>query len=579
MATGIKEIVARVAGTVTDALTDWFRKKTLKREIIVNVEKLETRVAVLENDKLEEYMVEHPEEERLVGSVFRGIVQNLEDDLQAAFVNIGLKKNAFLHYWDMTPDAEAFLEELDGGEEDDDEDEELLPVKNGKGKGGKGRGKGGKQKRRSNRLTNEQIHEMFKPGTPITVQVTKDPISTKGPRVTANLSIPGRYLVMMPGAGTRGVSKKISDDVERKRLKKILDRLPIPAEVGIIARTAASGATPKAIARDLRNLLEEYNELQHNVKTRLAPCCVFQEPGLVERVVRDWLTEDIECVVIDDEKTFEEMREVTSKISRRARNKLRRYDGPINIFDHFSVEKQLNAAFRRQVRLKSGGYLVIDETEALIAVDVNTGHHKSKGTGKDAQEQAILEVNKEAVVEVARQLRLRNIGGLVVLDLIDMKSMKHQRQVVKELKTALKRDRARTRVLNISDLGLLEMSRQRHEKSILSKLSSACPCCHGYGHVKSPLAISIELQRQLTTLLRKCEEEKRPFVPKIVISPAVMNRLRTEDAQILAELQKKFNTKLTFVSELHRHPEAYSILDAESGQVLYSSGSASVTMR
>jgi ribonuclease G len=348
--------------------------------------------------------------------------------------------------------------------------------------------------------------------------------------------------------------------------------------VGIIARTAASGAAPKAIARDLRNLLEEYNELQHNVKTRIAPCCVFQEPGLVERVVRDWLTEDIECVVIDDEATFNEMREVTSKISRRARNKLRRYDGPANVFEHFNIERQLNAAFRRQVRLKSGGYLVIDETEALIAVDVNTGHHKSKGSGKDAQEQAILEVNKEAVTEVARQLRLRNIGGLVVLDLIDMKSMKHQRQVVKELKAALKRDRARTRVLNISDLGLLEMSRQRHERSILSKLSSACPCCHGYGHVKSPLAISIELQRQLTTLLRKSEEEKKPFVPKIVISPAVMNRLRTEDAQILAELQAKYNTKLTFVSELHRPPESYSILDAESGQLLYSSGGTSATL-
>ena len=420
MAIGIKTIIEKVTGTITD----WFKKTTLKREIIVNVEKLETRVAVLENDKLEEYMVEHPEEERLVGSVFRGVVQNLEDDLQAAFVNIGLKKNAFLHYWDMTPDAEAFLDELDGTDDDDDDDEDERPAKGGKGKGGKGKGGKGKQKRRSNRLTNEQIHEMFKPGTPITVQVTKDPISTKGPRVTANLSIPGRYLVMMPGAGTRGVSKKIGDDAERKRLKKILDRLPIPAEVGIIARTAAAGAAPKAIARDLRNLLEEYNELQHNVKTRLAPCCVFQEPGLVERVVRDWLTEDIECVVIDDEKTFDEMREVTSKISRRARNKLRRYDGPINIFDHFNVEKQLNAAFRRQVRLKSGCYLVIDETEALIAVDVNTGHHKSKGTGKDAQEQAILEVNKEALVEVARQLRLRNIGGLVVLDLIDMKSRK-----------------------------------------------------------------------------------------------------------------------------------------------------------
>jgi ribonuclease G len=268
------------------------------------------------------------------------------------------------------------------------------------------------------------------------------------------------------------------------------------------------------------------------------------------------------------------MRDVTSKISRRARNKIRRYDGPANIFDHFNVEKQLNAAFHRQVRLKSGGYLVIDETEALISVDVNTGHHKTKGSGKDAQEQAILEVNLEAVAEVARQLRLRNIGGLVVLDLIDMRSMKHQRQVVKALKNALRRDRARTRVLNISDLGLLEMSRQRHERSILSKLSSTCPYCAGYGHVKSPLAVSIELQRQLITLLRRCEMEHRPFVPKIVISPAVMNRLRTEDAAILSELQSLFNTKLTFVSELHRHPESFSILDAESGQVLYSTGSA-----
>ena len=563
MAIGIKAIIEKVTGTISD----WFRKKALKREIIVNVEKLETRVAVLENDKLEEYMVEHPEEERLVGSVFRGVVQNLEDDLQAAFVNIGLKKNAFLHYWDMTPDAEAFLEELDDVDDDDD-DEDERPVKGGKGKGGKGKGGKGKQKRRSNRLTNEQIHEMFKPGTPITVQVTKDPISTKGPRVTANLSIPGRYLVMMPGAATRGVSKKISDDAERKRLKKILDRLPIPAEVGIIARTAASGAAPKAIARDLRNLLEEYNELQHNVKTRLAPCCVFQEPGLVERVVRDWLTEDIECVVIDDEKTFDEMREVTSKISRRARNKLRRYDGPINVFDHFNVEKQLNAAFRRQVRLKSGGYLVIDETEALIAVDVNTGHHKGKGS----QEDAILEVNLEAVDEVARQLRLRNIGGLVVLDLIDMKSRKHQKQVYRALKEALRRDRARTNVLEISELGLLEMSRQRHEQSILSLLSSTCPCCSGHGVIKSPLAISIEIQRQLTNLLKKSENENKPFEPKIVIAPAVLQRLRMEDADILKEMQDTFKTPLTFVAELHRHPESFAILDKQSGQVLYSTG-------
>ena len=551
-----------VIQTVVSTVRNWLKGNKVKREIIVNVEKLETRVAVLENGRLEEYMVEHPEDERLVGCVFKGRIQNLQDDLQAAFVDIGLKKNAFLHYWDMQPDVDAFLDEVDDGEAD-------------KAKGGKG-GKGGKGRRRGKapRLTTEEIHEKFKPGSEIIVQVTKGPISTKGPRVTTNLAIPGRYLVMMPGTKTRGVSRKIGDAEERKRLKKILDKLLLPDEVGLIVRTAGVGAKGTSFVRDMRNLLESWHELQGNVKNLRAPCCVWQEPDLVERVVRDWLTEDIDTVLVDDEKTFEKLRDVTSRISRRARGKVRHYEGAENIFERLGVERQLHDAFNRQVKLRSGGYLVIDETEALIAVDVNTGHHK----GKTSQEDAILEVNLEAVEEVARQLRLRNIGGLVVLDLIDMKSRKHQKQVYRALKDALKRDRARTNVLEISELGLLEMSRQRHEESILSMLSSTCPCCDGHGVVKSPLAVSIELQRQLTSILRKAEAEKRPIVPKIVIAPAVMQRLRTEDAQILAELQARHNTKLTFVSELHRHPESYSILDAETGRVLYSSGAARPAM-
>ncbi len=551
-----------VIQTVVSKVASWLRRNKIRREIVVNVEKLETRVAVLENGRLEEFMVEHPEDERLVGCVFKGRIQNLQDDLQAAFVDIGLKKNAFLHYWDMQPDFDAFLDEIDDG--DDEEGGKNGKGKNGKGKNGKG--KNGKRRGKPQKLTNEQIHEKFKPGSEIIVQVTKGPISTKGPRVTTNLSIPGRYLVMMPGDAARGVSRKIGDAEERKRLKKILDRLLVPEEVGLIVRTAGVGAKGSSFARDMRNLLESWHELQANVKNLRAPCCVWQEPDLVERVVRDWLTEDIDNVLVDDEKTFEKLRDVTSRISRRARGKVRRYEGADNVFERYGIERQLRDAFNRQVKLKSGGYLVIDETEALIAVDVNTGHHKGKGS----QEEAILEVNLEAVEEVARQLRLRNIGGLVVLDLIDMKSRKHQKQVYRALKDALKRDRVRTNVLEISELGLLEMSRQRHEESILSMLSSTCPCCSGHGVVKSPLAISIELQRQLTALLRKADAEKRPFVPKIVISPAVMQRLRTEDAQILAQLQAQFNTKLTFVSELHRHPESYSILDAESGQVLYS---------
>ncbi len=523
-------------------LFGWLKRSKMKREIIVNVERLETRVAVMENGRLEEFEVEHSEDERLVGSIFKGRVQNLENDLQAAFVDIGLKKNAFLHYWDMTPDADALLEE-------DDE-----PKKSQKGG------------RKANRLTDAEIAKRFPPGSEIVVQVTKGPISTKGPRVTANLSIPGRYLVMMPGTRIRGVSKKIGDAKERVRLKAILDKLPLPDNVGLVVRTAGQGASARAFARDLRNLLSVWNEMQSNTKNLRTPCCIFHEPGLCERVIRDWLTEDVDAIVIDDEKSYNEMREVTARISHRAKAKVRRYDGAQSVFEHYGLDRQLADAFARQVPLKSGGYLVIDETEALISVDVNTGHYKGNGS----QEDAILEVNLEAVAEVARQLRLRNIGGLVVLDLIDMKSRKHQQQVYKALKAALKRDRARTNVLQISELGLLEMSRQRQDKSILSMLSSKCPYCQGHGVVKSPMAISIEVQRRLISLLKKAAADRQPFEPKIVIAPQVMQRLRTEDAEILADLQKEYNTRLTFVSELHRHPESFSILDAATSQVLYS---------
>ena len=340
----------------------------------------------------------------------------------------------------------------------------------------------------------------------------------------------------------------------------------MPNNIGIVVRTVGQGATARAFARDLRNILAVWNEMQANTKNLRTPCCIFQEPDLCERVIRDWLTEDVDSIVIDDPAAYESMREIASRISRRARAKINRFDGITGIFDHYGVERQLQNAFARQVALKSGGYLVIDETEALIAVDVNTGHYKGKGS----QEDAIREVNLEAVEEVARQLRLRNIGGLVILDLIDMKSRKHQREVYRALKDALRRDRARTNVLEISELGLLEMSRQRQDQSILSQLTSVCPYCQGHGLVKSPMAVSIEIQRHLIALLKKAEAEKKPFEPKIVIAPQVMQRLRTEDSEILARLQKDYNTRLTFVSELHRHPEAFSILDAGTSQVLYS---------
>lgn len=522
----------------------WFKNSDMRREIAINCENLETRVAIIENGRVEEFQVEHPSRERLVGCIFKGRIQNLEHDLQAAFVDIGLSKNAFLHYWDMQPDDDMRLDREDGGG------------------GGRGRRRGGNRRKR---YTNDQIAKQFPAGSEIVVQVTKGPIGSKGPRVTASLSIPGRFLVMMPGSGLKGVSRRIGDSDERSRLKKILDRLPAPRGVGLIVRTAGMGARKRSFARDLRGLVSIWEELQRGIREERAPCCVYEEPGLIERVVRDSLTEEVDRIVVDDEDAYERIRGIASQISRRARSIVTHYEGSLPIFEHFGVSRQLDEAFRRKVMLQGGGYLVFDETEAMIAIDVNTGRHKGKGS----QEAAILAVNAEAVEEVARQLRLRNVGGLVVVDLIDMKQRKHQNQIYRAMRAALKRDKARTNVLPISELGLLEMTRQRVEESIHSQMFVNCPYCHGRGSVKSPLALSVDLQRQIGAAMRRIQQKGDPHL-QIVVHPMVLDRLRREDEKFLMELQEEFHGTMSFKSDATRHVESFSIVDHDSGKVIYS---------
>ncbi|MBN1557549.1 MAG: Rne/Rng family ribonuclease [Lentisphaerae bacterium] len=517
------------------------KSSKMKREIVINAERLETRVAVVENGKLEEFRVEHPTEERIVGSIYKGRIQNLEHDLQAAFVNIGLRKNAFLHYWDMTPDDSISME-IDNGSRH-------------------------RRRPRRARLKNEDVEKQFPPNSEIIVQVTKGPIGTKGPRVTTTLSVPGRYLVMMPGTTLKGVSRKIGDDRERQRLKKLLARLPVPEGMGVIARTAAAGARKNSLARDLRGLIAIWEEMERAKREQPAPCCLYREPDLVERVVRDWLTEDVDRIIVDNRQEYDRIRDVAGRISRRARNCIQLHEGDLPVFDHYGVEDQIEQAFRRNVPLASGGSLVLDETEALIAIDVNTRRHK--GTG--SQDEAILAVNTEAVEEVARQLRLRNIGGLVVIDLIDMKSRKHQNSVYRAMKTALKRDRARTNVVPISDLGLMEMTRQRAEESLLSATVVDCPYCRGRGTVKSPLGISVEIQRAISGLMRRFGRSREPAKLQIVVHPTVLDRMRREDEQFLIEIEKECGAELSFRSDPGRHVEFFLISDAATGEVLYSS--------
>lgn len=515
--------------------------KQSKHEIIINVESLETRVAVLDDGKLEDFFIERPSEERIVGSIFKGRIQNLEDGLQAAFVDIGMKKNAFIHYWDMIPEDAARLEAEEGV-----------------------------SARRGNRRRKWQPGEMAKQypiGAEIVVQVTKGPIGTKGPRVTANLSMPGRFLVLLPGTKLKGVSRKIEDAKERQRLKKILARLPVPENAGVIVRTVSLGAKKTAFARDMRALATTWAEVEQGIKESPAPVKLYQEPDLTERVIRDAVTEDIGRIVLDDRAEYDRVKNTIAKISRRTKGKVQQYNGDAPIFDHFDIERQLESAFRRKVWLKSGGYLIFDETEALVAIDINTGRHK----GGKGQEESILQVNLEAAEEIARQLRLRNMGGLLVIDFIDMKSRKNQNAVYRKLRDGMRKDKARTNILPISQLGLLEMTRQRAEESIRSSNFMDCPYCRGRGKIKSTLTMSVEVQRAIGEVLRRNRTGKEELPIKITVNPVVMERFRKEDEAELVELESKFQGHLTFVSNPNLHVEDFVIANASTGDELYSS--------
>ncbi len=538
---GLIGAIKAAASKVFNAVTRLIRpKQPSHKEVIINAESLETRVAVLIEGKLDEFTIERTTTERLVGSIFKGKVRNLEDGLKAAFVDIGFEKNAFLHYWDIVPSS------FDSGVEVVERDN---------------------RKREKPRITHKDIPRLYPPGSDIIVQVTKGPIGTKGPRITGNLVLPGRYLVLLPNSDQSGISRKIENQEERQRLKKILRGLTIPDGMGVIIRTAGEGQQARYFVRDLALLLEEWNQIQDRIKRKGPDSCVLQDQDLIERTVREFITAAVERIVIASQPQFGRIREMVTKISRRSAEKVKLYVEPQPIFDRFGITKQLETTFSRQVHLKSGGYIVIDETEALVAIDVNTGRHKG---GKD-QESTILKVNLEAAEEICRQLRLRNIGGLIVLDFIDMKHPRDQRQVYQRVKEGLRRDRAKTHILPISQLGLMEMTRQRHTESVHASVYEDCPYCKGRGKVKSPLTMSVEIQRKLGEILKKRQRDESDFQLRIMVHPNVLERLRGEDERLFIEMEKKYFGKLSLRPEPSLHAEEFKIFNAVTNQEIHSS--------
>lgn len=510
------------------------RRKT-GNKLIISIEKLERRVALLEDGQLEEYSVERERSRNIAGCVYKGRVKNIEAGLKAMFVDIGLEKNAFLHFWDAIPAA------LDSGVEEIERAGRKQPKK---------------------RLTAKDIPSVYPVGSEVIVQVTKGPIGSKGPRVSTNLSFAGRYLVLMPFSDRSGISRKIEDPKERARLRKILRELDIPDSLGVIIRTVGEGQRARYFVRDLHYLLEQWARVEQQIRDLPAPACVFEEPDIVERTVRDFLTDEIDEVVCDDRAEVDRMIDMVGQISRRARNRIKYYDGAAPVFETFGVQKQVDDAFHRQVWLKCGGYIVIDETEALVAVDVNTGRNKG---GRDV-EKTILQTNLEAAEEIARQLRLRNIGGLIIGDFIDMKNRKDQQLVYQRMRERLKRDKAKTHVLPISSLGLMEMTRQRAQESLSDSIYQNCPYCEGRGMVKTTMSTSVEVHRALNTVMRKYQDTVHDI--RVILNPDVLKRLKEEDEELLVELERRYAGRLMFRADPTFHHEKFIVTDAKTGAEL-----------
>ncbi len=506
--------------------------------LVINKEKLETRVALLEDGRVEEYGVERQTDRNIVGNIYKGKVRNIETALKAMFVDIGFEKNAFLHFWDALPAA------LDSG------------IEKVSRKGG------GKQ---SKKITAKDIPDIYPVNSDVIVQVTKGPIGTKGPRITTNISLAGRYLVLMPYNDQSGVSRKIEDPKERQRLREIVQKLSIPEGMGVIIRTVGEGQRLRHFVRDLGILLDQWAEIEKGLREKTAPALLLEEPDIIHRTVRDFLTDEVDQVICDNLEAVESMKVMVGQISRRAKNRIHYYQDQQHIFEKFDIQRQIDDAFHRQVWLPCGGYIVIDETEALIAIDVNTGRNKSQ---KD-MEKTILQTNLEAADEIARQLRLRNIGGLIIGDFIDMKSRRDQQQVYARMKQRLKRDKAKTHVLPISQLGLMEMTRQRAQESLIDSIYMPCPHCSGKGVLKTPMSMSVEVQRALHSIMRKYRDSVHEF--KVTIHPSVLERLRTEDEELLIQIERTYEGRLLFVSDPNLHEEKFLIADAKTGRELFQS--------
>jgi ribonuclease E len=537
----------------------------MKQEMLINVSQPEEcRIAIVEDNLLEELYIERASANNYVGNIYKGKVVNLEPSIQAAFVDFGVGRNGFLHISDIEPqyyrqgglDPSKPIDDPDFRRfdmADDDDGPEGGEGENGEGGGGGG---GAPARRRRHRpgarpRVKPPIQDILRRGDEVLVQVIKEGIGTKGPTLSTYISIPGRYVVLMPALGRVGVSRKIEDEEARRTLRDIMIELNPPKGLGFIVRTAGVDRTKKEISRDLAYLLRLWKVIVRRMKRQSAPDCIYEESDIVIRTIRDIFTADVDAIHIDEPAAYERAKEFLQIVMPRYVSRLQLYEGREPLFHKYHLDEEITKIHQRKVPLKQGGSIVIDQTEALVAIDVNSGNFRAE----DNAEETAYQMNLNAAKEIARQLRLRDLGGVIVNDFIDMRKERHRRGVERALRDAVRRDRARTKILRTSPFGLIEMTRQRIRPSLKRSVFDNCPTCAGTGFVKTPESMAIEVIRAINL----ASQEDGVSRISVTVNDEVANYLNNKKRRELATLEDEASITVQVLSQKGAAPEHLAI--------------------
>jgi ribonuclease E len=529
----------------------------MKQEMLINVaQPEECRIAIVEDGLLEELYVERSSQDNYVGNIYKGRIVNLEPSIQAAFVDFGVGRNGFLHISDVESqyfrqggyDPDKLIQPYgsQGNRSNERSSEVGRQGSNGSSKTAARRSRPGVRPR-----IKPPIQEIFRRGDEVLVQVIKEGMGTKGPTLSTYISIPGRYLVLMPALGRIGVSRKIEDEDARRRLRDILRELNPPKGLGFIVRTAGTERTKKELSRDLAYLLRLWKVIVRRIKKTTGPVDIYEESDMIIRTIRDIFTTEVDAIYIDEPSSYERAKEFLQIVMPRYVNRLQLYVGKEPLFHKYKLDEEIARINQRQVPLRGGGSLVIDQTEALVAIDVNSGSFRTDGSA----EESAFQLNQLAAKEIARQLRLRDLGGVVVNDFIDMRKDRHRRTVEKTLRDAVKRDRARTKILRTSPFGLIEMTRQRIRPSLKRSVYKECPGCNGSGLVKSAESMAIEVIRKLLM----CAQHERIVRITVTVEEEVASYLNNRKRRSLTQLEDEHNLQVLVLSREDVSPEHLKI--------------------